>query len=143
VAGQRSRPRGQLEQAVLDALWLAEGAANGAADGADHGAALTARQILDTFPEPHPALTTVLTVLERLGRKGAVVREERPDAPLAFRAVHSRAEAAATLMRSALAATTDREAALLQFTGSLGADDLDALRRAIGASGAGPRTTAD
>jgi predicted transcriptional regulator len=122
VAGQRSRPRGQLEQAVLDALWSDRGAAG-----------LTARQILDAFPEPRPALTTVLTVLERLGRKGTVVREERHDAPLAFRAVHSRADHAASLMRSALAATTDREAALLQFTGSLAADDLDALRRAIDA----------
>ena len=107
---------------MLDALW-ADDAASG----------LTARQILDTFPEPHPALTTVLTVLERLGKKGAVVREERHDAPLAFRAVYSRADHAASLMRSALAATTDREAALPQFTGSLASDDLDAVRRAVDA----------
>jgi predicted transcriptional regulator len=75
VAGQRQRPRGQLEQAVLDTLWSADGA-------------MTARQVLDAVPEPRPALTTVLTVLDRLGRKGAVEREQRSDAPLAFRATN-------------------------------------------------------
>jgi predicted transcriptional regulator len=129
VAGQRSRPRGQLEQQVLDALWAADGAPR------------TARQLLDSFPEPRPALTTLLTVLDRLGRKGSVVRDEHADAPLTFRAAHSRADHAATLMSSALAATTDREAALLQFTGSLAADDLDALRRAIDASRTGAGRT--
>jgi predicted transcriptional regulator len=121
VAGQRSRPRGQLEQAVLDALWSAD----------DDG--LTARAVLDAVAEPRPALTTVLTVLERLGRKGIVVRQERPDAPLRFRATRSRADHAASLMESARAATSDREAALLRFTGSLASDDLEALRRAVDA----------
>jgi predicted transcriptional regulator len=120
VAGQRQRPRGQLEQAVLDTLWSADGA-------------MTARQVLDAVPEPRPALTTVLTVLDRLGRKGAVEREQRSDAPLAFRATNSRDEQTASLMSTALAAASDREAALLQFTGSLASDDLDVLRRALDA----------
>ncbi|WP_420370091.1 BlaI/MecI/CopY family transcriptional regulator [Curtobacterium sp. L1-20] len=124
MAGQRSRPRGQLEQAVLDALWSTAG-------GTDDG--LTARQVLDAFPEPRPALTTVLTVLDRLGRKGQVERQEHDDAPLTFRAANSREEQTASLMSNALAAATDREAALLQFTGSLASDDLDVLRRAIDA----------
>lgn len=68
MAGQRSRPRGQLEQAVLDVLWSA------GPDG------LTAREVLDRCDEPRPALTTVLTVLERLGRKGGVLRDEQADA---------------------------------------------------------------
>jgi predicted transcriptional regulator len=119
MAGQRSRPRGQLEQAVLEALWSAG------------DAGLTARQILESFPEPRPALTTVLTVLERLGKKDAVVRDEHADAPLTFRAVRSRADHAAGLMQTALAGSSDRAAALLQFTGSLAEDDLDALRRAL------------
>jgi predicted transcriptional regulator len=106
---------------VLDALWAAD------------GSGLTARQVLDGFPEPRPALTTVLTVLDRLGRKGSVKREQHHDAPLTFRAVHSREDHAASLMSSALAASTDRAAALLQFTGSLASDDLEALRRAIDA----------
>jgi predicted transcriptional regulator len=106
---------------VLDALWAAS----------PEGAGLTARAILDAFPEPRPALTTVLTVLDRLGRKGTVTRHEHADAPLTFRASHSRADHTASLMNSALAASNDREAALLQFTGSLASDDLDALRRAI------------
>ncbi|MCA5922187.1 BlaI/MecI/CopY family transcriptional regulator [Curtobacterium oceanosedimentum] len=122
MAGQRSRPRGQLEQAVLDALRSADGGR-------------TARQVLDAFPEPRPAVTTVLTVLDRLRRKGQVEREQHDDAPLTFRAVHSRDEQTASLMSSALAASADREAALLQFTGSLASDDLEALRRALDARG--------
>ena len=82
MAGQRSRPRGQLEQAVLDALWSAD-------DG------LSARQVLDAFPEPRPALTTVLTVLDRLRRKGQVERQTHDDAPLTFRATSSFVEPAA------------------------------------------------
>ncbi|WP_022906068.1 BlaI/MecI/CopY family transcriptional regulator [Curtobacterium sp. B18] len=120
MAGQRSRPRGQLEQAVLDALWSADGG-------------LSARRVLDAFPEPRPALTTVLTVLDRLGRKGQVEREQHDDAPLTFRATNSREEQTASLMSNALAAATDREAALLQFTGSLASDDLDVIRRALDA----------
>ncbi|PZE67030.1 MULTISPECIES: BlaI/MecI/CopY family transcriptional regulator [unclassified Curtobacterium] len=122
MAGQRSRPRGQLEQAVLDTLWSADASA---------GDGLTARQVLDAFAEPRPALTTVLTVLDRLGRKGAVLREEHADAPLTFRAAHSREDHTASLMSNALAAASDREAALLQFTGSLASGDLEVLRRAI------------
>lgn len=103
---------------MLEALWTAD-------DG------LTARQVLDAVAEPRPALTTVLTVLDRLGRKGAVEREEHADAPLTFRATHSREDHTASLMSSALAAASDREAALLQFTGSLASGDLEVLRRAI------------
>ncbi|PCN49463.1 transcriptional regulator [Curtobacterium sp. 'Ferrero'] len=120
MAGQRSRPRGQLEQAVLDALWSAD-------DG------LSARQVLDAFPEPRPALTTVLTVLDRLRRKGQVERQTHDDAPLTFRATSSREEQTASLMSDALAAAGDREAALLRFTGSLASDDLEVLRRALDA----------
>ena len=105
---------------MLDALWSAD-------------AGLTARQVLDAFPEPRPALTTVLTVLDRLGRKGRVEREQHDDAPLTFRAANSREEQTASLMSNALAAATDREAALLQFTGALASDDLEVLRRALDA----------
>jgi predicted transcriptional regulator len=107
---------------VLDALWSA-------AETDTTG--LTARQVLDAFPEPRPALTTVLTVLDRLGRKGTVLRQEHADAPLTFRTAHSREDHTASLMSNALAAATDREAALLQFTGSLASQDLEVLRRAI------------
>ncbi len=105
---------------MLDALWSADGG-------------LSARQVLDAFPEPRPALTTVLTVLDRLGRKGRVERQQHDDAPLTFRATNSREEQTASLMSNALAAATDREAALLQFTGSLASDDLDVIRRALDA----------
>ena len=103
---------------MLEALWTAD-------------AGLTARQVLEAFDEPRPALTTVLTVLDRLGRKGTVVREQHEDAPLTFHAARSREDHTASLMANALAASSDREAALLQFTGSLASGDLEVLRRAI------------
>ena len=103
---------------MLEALWTAD-------------AGLTARQVLEVFDEPRPALTTVLTVLDRLGRKGTVVREQHHDAPLTFHAAHSREDHTASLMANALAASSDREAALLPFTGSLASGDLEVLRRAI------------
>lgn len=105
---------------MLDTLWSVD-------------VGLTARQVLDAFPEPRPALTTVLTVLDRLGRKGQVEREQHEDAPLTFRATSTREATTASLMSDALAAAADREAALLQFTGSLASDDLDVLRRALDA----------
>lgn len=117
---------------MLDALWSADDA-SGAHQGPGAHQGLSARQVLDAFPDPRPALTTVLTVLDRLGRKGQVERQEHDDAPLTFRATNSREEQTASLMSNALAAATDREAALLQFTGSLASDDLDVLRRALDA----------
>jgi BlaI family transcriptional regulator, penicillinase repressor len=51
---------GKLEFQVLEALWT-------------HGKA-SIREILDTFPEPRPAYTTVQTVVNRLEVKQAVRR---------------------------------------------------------------------
>jgi predicted transcriptional regulator len=115
----RQRPRGELEAAIMDVLW-------------DADEPVTAKDVVSRIPDPRPALTTVLTVLDRLGQKGLVVRFDEARA-LTFAPARSRTDHAASLMSGALAATKDREAALLRFAGTLDGDDLTALRRALGA----------
>jgi predicted transcriptional regulator len=114
---------GALERAVLGVLWDAPGP-------------LAARDVLAGLArrdgEPRElAVTTVLTVLDRLGRKGLVRRERSGRAHL-YQAAVSRADYVADLMVEALGQAPDRGAALTRFLGSVGPADADHLRRALG-----------
>ena len=124
--GER-RPYGELKHQILQML--------GSTD-----VPLSARSIIDRWPGegPAPVLTTVLTVLDRLRRAGVVERtvegQERR-----FALVPETAAASAESMLRALLASADRGGALMTFAGSLEADDLRVLRRAVGAAdGAAP-----
>ena len=77
------------------------------------------------------AVTTVLTVLDRLRRKGLVRRERSGRAHL-YQASVSREAYVADLMLEALGQAPDRSAALTRFLGSVTPDDTDHLRRALG-----------
>ena len=77
------------------------------------------------------AITTVLTVLDRLRRKGLVRRERSGRAHL-YQASVSREAYVADLMLEALGQAPDRSAALTRFLGSVTPDDTDHLRRALG-----------
>ena len=77
------------------------------------------------------AVTTVLTVLDRLRRKGLVRRERSGRAHL-YQASVSREAYVADLMLEALGQAPDRSAALTRFLGSVTSDDTDHLRRALG-----------
>lgn len=77
------------------------------------------------------AVTTVLTVLSRLEKKGLVARE-RGTRPHRYRAVSTRAEHTAELMREVLGSAPDREAVLATFVGSVSPAEADALRRLLG-----------
>jgi predicted transcriptional regulator len=105
---------GELERAVLEALWAA-------------GDACTAKQVQDALAERELATTTVLTVLGRLERKGLVARE-RDGRAHRYRATASREEHIADLMRDALDGAPDRGAVLARFLGSIPPDERDALR---------------
>ena len=115
------RVHGSLESGVLQLLWAQD-------------AAHTGRQVHDALAaEVGPlASTTVLTVLARLERKGLV---ERDPASKAYRATKADPAEAADSMTEVLGRSTDRTAVLQRFTGSLGADDLDVLRAALGGAG--------
>ncbi|MET3811129.1 BlaI/MecI/CopY family transcriptional regulator [Arthrobacter sp. UYEF3] len=121
---------GELERAVMDLLW------------AGHEAA-TANTLRDQLSqstrvpggtEGHVgkdlAVTTVLTVLSRLERKGLVERE-RGTRPHRYQAVSSRADHTAELMHEVLGSAPDREAVLARFIGSVSATEAETLRKLL------------
>lgn len=116
------RPHGSLEHAVMAELRR-------------HQVGRSARSVQESFDEPHPALTTVMTVLDRLRRKGVVDRSRGADGVYRFQVVSAQPSAAAEGMLDALLASGDRAAVLTHFTGRLTADDLEILRRTLATPG--------
>lgn len=115
------RVRGELESEVLRLLWSQD-------------APVTSRILRDAFAEEkRPALTTLLTILDRLERKGLVVRSAASGGAL-FGAARSESAEAASAMERALSAVGDRQAALVHFAGRLRDEDVAALRKALGDS---------
>lgn len=108
-AARKGSGRGELERAVLQALW-------------EHPGGLTARDVVGALADREPALTTVLTVLDRLRRKDHVTRDETAR-PHIYRAANSREDYIAELMLDALGQATDREAALTRFLGRVAETD--------------------
>lgn len=94
-------------------------------------APLSARSIQATFEDPAPALTTVLTVLSRLEKKGMVTRRAASPRRVTFEASMSSAEAHAADMVEVLEDAHDREDALMAFTDNLSDSDLDLVMEAI------------
>ena len=115
-----ARRRGALEAEVLQLL-----------RSADHP--LTARELQSGFADDAPAVTTVLTVLDRLCRKGLVTRSDART-NITFTAAQSESEQAVETMLQSLqgiSGSRDRRAVLLQFAGDLDADDAELLARAL------------
>ena len=116
-----ARPLGNLQRAVMDQLW-------------DSGAPQTVRQVHQALSGQRDlAYNTVMTVLQRLYRKRLVV-QIRDDRAYQYVAYRGREELVAELMVDALDQATgrgDRLAALIQFVKRVGADEADALRRAL------------
>lgn len=114
---------GELERSVMDLLW-------------QHPEPLTAnelRDLLSLLAASHGkelAVTTVLTVLSRLEKKGLVERE-RDVRPHRYRSVTSREEHTAELMHEVLGSAPDREAVLARFIGSVSAAEASTLRKLL------------
>jgi predicted transcriptional regulator len=112
---------GDLERAVMDHLWSAP-------------QPQTVRQVHDALSEQRDlAYTTVMTVLQRLAKKN-LVSQIRDDRAHQYAPVHGRDELVAGLMVDALdqaADTGSRQAALVHFVERVGADEAEALRRAL------------
>ncbi len=107
----------------------------------------TVRQVhADLSARRDLAYTTVMTVLQRLAKKG-LVTQQRDDRAHRYAPVHSRDELVAGLMVDALSSGTEtgeRVGALVHFVQQVTPDEADALRRALdalesGQSGTGPR----
>lgn len=118
MAGERTRERGELEAEVMRILWEAS-------------APMSARDIQAVFTGHVPAYTTLMTALDRLQKKGDVVRLGDSPRKVRFRAARSGDEHVGRSMMTALDGAGDRQAALLQFAGNLAEEDLDMLRGAI------------
>lgn len=112
---------GDLERAVMDHLWSAP-------------EPQTVRQVHEALSARRDlAYTTVMTVLQRLAKK-SLVSQIRDDRAHRYTPVHGRDELVAGLMVDALDQAADsgsRQAALVHFVERVGADEADALRRAL------------
>lgn len=106
---------GELEAAVMQRLWDAEGGA-------------TAREVHDQLRrEREIAYTTVLSTIQNLHRKGRLTREREGKAHR-YRPVATRAAYSAEIMREALAAGGDSEAILTHFVGQIDEEQSRRLR---------------
>ena len=119
---------GELERTVMDLLWGTQEAMT----------ANTLRDALALAPAgtaegKELAVTTVLTVLSRLEKKGLVERE-RDTRPHRYRAVTSREDHTAELMHEVLVTAPDREAVLARFIGSVSESEASTLRRLLGSN---------
>lgn len=115
----RTRERGQLEAEVMRILW-------------NHDDAVGARVIQEAFEDGHvPAYTTLLTVLDRLRKKGEVVRIATSPRKVRFRPTRSAGERAGAAMLSVLDGSSDRQEALARFADHLSAQDVELLEQAL------------
>lgn len=113
---------GELERAVMEEIWSRDTALSaGELRAALAGANSLGREF---------ALTTLLTVLARLERKNFVTRD-RTLRPATFSAHLTRAEHTAELMHEVLGRSSDRDAALARFVGTVAHDDVATLRRLL------------
>lgn len=108
---------GALERAVMDAVWSRTGPA-------------TVRAICSDLADRSLAYTTVMTVMERLSRKG-MLRRELTGRAWRYQPARTRDEFVAELMLEALDLTGDRDSALVHFTKVVSEPEAEVLRKAL------------
>jgi predicted transcriptional regulator len=113
---------GELERTVMEVLWAREDAGHQAATARDVSRALAGDRDL--------AHTTVMTVLDRLAKKGFLERE-RDGRAWRYNPVASREMYVTELMLGALNETGDRDAALAHFVRSVSRDEIDVIRQTL------------
>jgi len=111
---------GDLERAVMDVLWERE-------------EPTVVREVVRALVDRDLAYTTVMTVLDRLAKKG-FVRRDRGGRGWRYVAADSREAYIAQLMLDALTLTGDRSAALTHFALSVSTPDATVLSRALAAA---------
>lgn len=119
----RGRQQGELEQVILDILWDAK---------STDQPKLTSQQILERLPKPDQlALTTVLTVLSRLGDKGLVKRDQGEGRALLFSGATSREEHAAAVILNVFENSQNPALAFSHFAKQLSDADRQLLQQVI------------
>jgi predicted transcriptional regulator len=108
---------GDLERAIMEVLWQTE-------------SSLTVRQVSQGLTQRNLAHTTVMTVLDRLAKKG-FARRERDGRAWRYRPAATREAYVAELMLTALDQTGDRDAALARFAQSVSGAEAIVLREAL------------
>jgi predicted transcriptional regulator len=118
---------GELERAVMEVLW-------------ERALPATAREVARTLADRDLAYTTVMTVLDRLAKKGFLQREQVGRA-WSYTPTASREAYITRLMLDALDLTGDRDAALVRFAHSVSGAEAEVLREALDEVGTeGPPT---
>lgn len=112
------RNRGELEADIMTILW-------------HENMPMTAKEVQAKFTVNIPAITTLITVLDRMCGKGQVVKESSGGRSQTFAAAQSRIDHVTNTMTSALQSADDHVAALLLFAGTLSEEDRAFLRKAI------------
>jgi predicted transcriptional regulator len=120
----RVKGLGELERTVMEVLWAREDSGSAAATARDVSRALAGDRDL--------AHTTVMTVLDRLAKKGFLKRE-RDGRAWRYSPVASRERYVTGLMLGALNETGDRDAALVHFVQSVSEDEAAVIRQALAA----------
>ena len=108
---------GDLERAIMEVLWQTD-------------SALTVRQVSNGLDQRELAHTTVMTVLDRLAKKG-FARRERDGRAWRYRPAATREAYVTELMLTALDQTGDRVAALARFAQSVSGVEAEVLREAL------------
>ncbi|MBG0827611.1 BlaI/MecI/CopY family transcriptional regulator [Planomonospora sp. ID67723] len=108
---------GELERSIMDVIWA-------------QPSAVTAREVGRLIAERDLAPTTVMTVLDRLTRKGFLKRT-RDGRAWRYEPQESRDGYIAELMLEALDLTGDRSAALTRFAQAVSGPEAEILRRAL------------
>jgi predicted transcriptional regulator len=110
---------GELERSVMEQLWRTDGVQS-------------VREVHASLARDRDlAYTTVMTVLDRLAKKGLVVRE-RDGRAYRYAAAQSREELVAEVMHTALTDDpAERTAALVAFVGRVSRADAQAMRAAL------------
>jgi predicted transcriptional regulator len=110
---------GELERGVMEQLWSSPGT-------------LSVREVHAALGRDRElAYTTVMTVLDRLAKKGLVVRE-RDKRAYRYAAAQSREDLVAEVMHTALTEDpAERTAALVAFVGRVTREDAEAMRAAL------------
>lgn len=110
---------GELESAIMNVLWSAD-------------VPLSVRDVMGGLTDREPAYTTVMTVLDRLAKKGMALRELDGRA-WRYTAATSREAMTATMMRTSLSSLQgpQRKAALLHFLDEASPEEIADLRSAL------------
>ncbi|HEY7839039.1 MAG TPA: BlaI/MecI/CopY family transcriptional regulator [Terriglobales bacterium] len=110
----------QLEMRIMDALWRL--------------GACSVREIQETFPEPHPAYTTVQTTVYRLKRKQALRCVKRVGNANIFAALITRDQAQRRILDELLSAFRGRARMVMAHlveSGELTLDDVKEAEKAL------------